>query len=356
MCIHVNDLKELFAATADDAPPPRGLVATAHARAAARRTTTRRRVAGAVTAGVAVVAAGSVALRPETKPAYVALGADGIARVAESGERCRGYSGRVPGSEMPPALRLVSDDPDLRQVRPAFARRMSSNCHAAAVPLALARVGADGRTERALLLSGPLPAPVTPGYADDSRPVTVRGVRGTLLLPQGRVSGVTWREPGGRGWLLHSTGLDEAALLAYAERIELGEDGSATLPGPHGFRDLGTIPERRGLASHVWYLTYRNAAGHEVEIEASEHAGPVGTFLIGVPADLSREVTVNGTRAVWFTNGDRFGHGLQLLQWEVSPGVLGSVSGVGLTFDELMELATSVRPAPDGHPAVTTAE
>ncbi|HEX8001408.1 MAG TPA: hypothetical protein VF519_01795 [Mycobacteriales bacterium] len=356
----MNDLKELFAATADGAPEPRALVARAHALAERRRAGRHQRTiwtVGATAAMVAVTVTAAVALRPRAEPVYVALGADGIARVGESAEDCNGFSKRVPGTELPPGVRLVSDDPDLTQARPAFARRMTSDCSSAAVPLALADVDAHGRTRRALMLSGPLPAPVQ-ATGDARRPVRVRGVAADLLVPQGNVSGVTWRDSDGRAWVLRVTGLTEDQTIAYADALDLPADGSASLPAAltRGYRDLGTIPERRGLTQHVWYLSYRNAAGHEIEVEGSEHHGPVATFLIGVPADLSREVTVNGTRAVWFTNGPTFGAGLQLLQWEVSPGVQASVSGVGLTLDELMELATSVHAAADDDPAVTTSE
>ncbi|HEV2891282.1 MAG TPA: hypothetical protein VGX28_12985 [Frankiaceae bacterium] len=356
----MNDLQDLFATTAEGAPRPRALVERAHALAATRRRASARRRAGVAFAGVAVLAAaGAVtALRPTAKPTYVALGPGGTVRVGASEERCEGYSARVRGSEVPEAFRLVSNDPDLRQARPAFARHMTSECGTAAVPLALVRVAADGTTARGLTLSGPLPERLTAIRDEDGHEVRVRGVRGTLVAPGGRVSALTWKERGGRAWVLSSTGNTEAELIAYADALELGADGSARLPEPmtRGFRDLGTRAATDRYDAYVWYLTYVNAAGHEVEIEATPHEGPLGEWLTGGRPELSREVSVEGKRGIYLTNGDTFGQALQLLQWEVSPGVRGSVSGDGVTYDELMELATSVVPAPADHPAVATAE
>lgn len=354
----MNDLRDLFHATADDAPQPRALAERAHARAAGRRGHTRRRTAYALAGAVALAAgAGAVALRePSPAPVYVALGADGVAQVAADAEDCRGTSSRVSGTELAPELRLVSTDPDLVQARPALARRMTTTgCTTAAVPLALLQNDADGGTLRRLTLSGPLPERLPVGPADGHTAV-VRGGTGLVLVAQGRATAVTWDESDGEAWVLYSTGNTEAELLAYAEALDLSRTGRAMLPAAmtEGMTDLGSAPERRDAPRDAWYLSYRNADGREIEIEAVTRTGPPLAWLAGGRPDLTREVTVNGHRAAYFTNGETFGHGLQILQWESSPGVVAAASGVGLRLDELMELATSVEPAPAGHPAVTS--
>ena len=206
------------------------------------------------------------------------------------------------------------------------------------------------------MLSGPLPAPVRMATAD-ARAVEVRGVPGQLAVVDGRATGLAWQERDGRAWLLQSTGNSEAEVVAYADALDLAADGSARLPEAmtRGYRDLGTSPGSRGEAWVSWRVVYRTAAGREVTVETFEPDLPAAAWLAGGRAELSREVLVGSRRGVYFTNGDTFGHGLQLLEWEPAAGVRAMVSGVDLSLDELLELATGLRVAEADEPVVTGA-
>jgi hypothetical protein len=195
------------------------------------------------------------------------------------------------------------------------------------------------------------------GYSDrGSVPTEVRGHRGFYNAKQ---HVLTWEEPKGQQVTLRGDSLAHDDLLAIADALEPRADGGFTVTQVPP--DFVQVSEAKGLASdgtNARDASFQDSSGRGFRIRVAEDPeSPPGQDLIPSLPSLANDprlVEVRGRHAVFSrtvgANGGTFGPRTQFLigadlsvQWLEPGNVMVTVSGVGLSEDEIMAIARGLR-------------
>ena len=339
-----------------NAPPPLAAVLARGERLRKRRVRTRR--AGVVALCLVFTAGTGVAVRAVTRDAPVTVevaaptGAPGVAGDAVEG--CGGYA-ELRAPEAVDGLRYLPRWlPPGRDIEHAWARAellTRENCPRVPVALSAGRLAPGGnRIDASLTLEGPSPLPYRRYQGPTFVPVSVRGtdaelVRFPALDPAAALLQLRWTEPGGGSWLLQSSHVSEAELLAVAGGLTLstteGEAPAAADWLPAGFdvtyqrkQPIAALP-----AEQLWWHAVIDD-GQTLSIEVRDSIPddpPISRVTAG--ATGARLLSIRGHPAVIATEG----RVVRSLSWEERPGVHVSLSGE-LALDALVRIAESLEP------------
>jgi hypothetical protein len=254
------------------------------------------------------------ALYPNPMSCLDAEGADSFDLVAPTA---------IPRADVPDDMRVIpvrlpDGAPPISVARGSFYDMEPSDCGPVGAYTDTLKLTADGADGAAAVLrvAGPYSTPSGPlglSYAVDS---TLRGQPATMA-----VNGVsdfvifTWTEPDGGSWEIRAEGLDEAAVRAVAEALQLdsspdpGQPPAQIAPEslPAGFRVAWQAPTVPGPAPEVtdettWTVQVGESADPNtgfrcnLDVRRSEGAGDIGEANMGIGDQI---VTVDGRAAVW---------------------------------------------------------
>lgn len=269
------------------------------------------------------------------------------------GANCTGYAEGLDRAQVLPELRyLLSGDAYGRPLTTAFGGRERWSCPALLPQVVLVDRTADGSTaRRALDISGP-----DARYGGETRvPVLVRGRHGEIVTDYEHDSLLTlsWTEPDGARWVIHSSGLTRTGAIAVAEglRIQAGVVVPASLPG--GYDLVRIAPRPAPGAAGYWVVEYgaeANGPGQEQPVSLSvRRPGPFGEGQAPMVAPgAARFVDLDGTPATYTPTPG----GVNALDWRTPQGVTFTLEGP-LDLPHLLALARQLRPAPADDPRFT---
>lgn len=344
----MTDLRELIHQAADIAPAPDGLLSAVRVAARRRHRRHRRHLAyGSLGTAAALTAAvlGGPRLLPAingsaapTGPATASTPSGGprsasapVSATPATEVRCDGYrSTRVPAGSIPSAVRLLSNDPAYALNGPGTAGQVQGSCGSA--PLALAYEGVTGaRVVRTLRLSGPS----SPQENVGGSVIAVRGTTGQLVTTAAGLL-LTWTE-GSASWTLDSSGLSRTQLLAVADGLTLtgtvtADPATTRAAGLEGGPVSPQPPSR-----DTWDVAYQ-VDGQVVwlHVETGDVAGRPGT--------AATVVEINGHR------GELADLLISTVVWQPSAGVVAEATVTGLTDQQLVAFADTLRAVPAADP------
>ncbi len=185
----------------------------------------------------------------------------------------------------------------------------------------------------------------------DPTPVTVRGVHGSYW---GRVHTLSWDEPPGRPVVVSGDALSLEDLLAIADGLDARPDGGFDMSrAPDGYVEVAEGPGTASEGTNLRNVIYWDGAGRGFDVRVVDGTqAPPGASLSPFFGD--RLVEVRGHHAVV---GPRLASaGLvsdqqtaflqsanQFVQWLEPGNVRVTVSGVGLSEDEVLAVAEGLR-------------
>ncbi|HEY7071871.1 MAG TPA: hypothetical protein VH479_17225 [Acidimicrobiales bacterium] len=253
-----------------------------------------------------------------------------------------GMAKPIPKADVPDAMRVIPQWPDVGPVTTARGSRWTNPCPDTAptpVDPALLIVTADGdgngEADLQIRVNGPNPRPLDDRIGFSRTTIQVRGGSGLFVVTDGigdRM--ITWIDPDGWSWEVTGIGgIDETTLKGVVEALELddapaqGEPAANLDPAmmPPGFRvasqTMGPPPAvDPTLTKLSWYVEVGDTTGVQCLMEVNKVALSDGSFsdsigVSGTPAE------VNGQPALW--GSSPVGPGTALY-WHLAPDVVAT--------------------------------
>jgi hypothetical protein len=261
-----------------------------------------------------------------------------------------GRADLVRREDVSPALRqLLPADAMGRPLRQAWGRRIRLNCPPLVPAAVLVDFSADHSTaRRGLAVWGP--EAVLSG--DPRVALRVRGRAGQLMTGSAAagVLSVGWTESDGSRWVVNSSGLSRAQLLAAVDRLRLADGRVARTSLPGGYDETQFPRPVTSGESFVWDAQYGDQPsqpgddlGVQLAVYQPTGASALTAATLAAPGGV-RFVDVNGARAAY----SRVAYppqptGLGFLEWQTAGGVGFRLSGP-LGLADLAALARRLQP------------